>query len=68
MRIMKEYKVGEQIVLEVKETIFGCEGCFFSEKDVCHNPTYNDWAQGYQCQINDRSDGKNIIFVEKKGK
>ena len=63
---MKEYKVGEQITLEVKEAFEGCEGCFFGDKyDVCHNPTYNGWGEGFQCDANNRSDGKNVIFVEK---
>ena len=49
---MKEYKVGEQITLAVKENIFNdpnhpCKGCFFF--GVCYS----------------RSDGKNVIFVEK---
>jgi len=66
---MKEYKVGEQITLEVRETFEGCEGCFFGDnKDICHNPTINEWAEGFLCDANSRSDGKNVIFVEKKGK
>ena len=33
---MKEYKVGEEIVLEVQETsIESCKGCFFDSKDFC---------------------------------
>ena len=55
---MKEYKVGEQIVLEVKEqakdVIDACEGCFF-EPLACMG----------LCESEERSDGKNVIFVEK---
>lgn len=61
---MKEYKVGEQIVLEVKE-ISGkqsafpnkCDLCFFNKDGIC----------SISCLRDERSDGKNIIFVEKKG-
>lgn len=62
---MKEYKVGEQIVLEVQEVkTDSCLGCFFfSERGDCERPT----TMGYCGEVN-RSDGKNVIFVEKKGK
>lgn len=63
---MKEYKVGEEITLVVIESFSGCEGCFFNENDICHNPTYNDWAEGFRCGTTDRSDGKDVIFVEKE--
>ena len=62
---MKEYKVGEEITLVVRESFLGCDGCFFSENDICHNPSINGWAEGFQCEANERSDGKNVIFVEK---
>lgn len=55
---MKEYKVGEQIVLEVKEQAKDakdlCDGCFF-------HPLACMWL----CESSERSDGKNVIFVEK---
>ena len=57
---MKEYKVGDQIVLEVQETsIESCKGCFFDSKDFC-----KVWEK-YPCSKKERSDGKNVIFVEK---
>lgn len=59
---MKEYKVGEQIVLEVQEVACSCEYCFF-EHNGC-NLKYKD----RMCSAKERSDGKNVIFVEKKGK
>ena len=43
-----------------------CKGCIFCYDDTCYNPTYNDWAEGFRCGTTDRSDGKNIIFVEKE--
>lgn len=33
---------------------------------TCYNPTYNDWADGFQCESEDHSDGKSIIFKEVK--
>ena len=62
---MAEYKVGEQIILEVQEATC-CDGCFFFIKDTCYNPTYNRGKDGFYCEPNNRSDGKNVIFVEKK--
>ena len=55
---MKEYKVGEQIVLEVKETesFLTCMGCFFFGASTPCN---------LLCNKSERSDGKNVIFVEK---
>lgn len=63
---MKEYKVGEEITLEVKESPdenASCEGCWFEESGECLCP----YKMG-ECLKNWRSDGKNVIFVEKKGK
>ena len=58
---MREYKVGEEITLVVKEASvvypFHCKGCFFHELlDDCF---------GLNCSSVYRSDGKNVIFVEK---
>lgn len=57
---MKEYKVGEQIILEVKGNAEGeCKGCFFTRMGLlsgCHTLCNEDY----------RSDHKNVIFVEKK--
>ncbi len=60
---MKEYKIGEEITLVVKEVQkgVGCPDCFFfNEGEGC---LYSDIT----CFPHFRSDGKNIIFVEKKG-
>lgn len=64
---MKELKVGERvtITLEVVEEL-SCYGCFFSIDGTCYNPTRNDLADGFQCQPEDRSDGKSIMFKEVK--
>lgn len=43
-----------------------CDGCFFCHDDTCYNPIYNDWADGFQRESEDRSDGKSIIFKEVK--
>lgn len=61
---MKELKVGERVTvtLEVVEQ----DGCFFSIDGTCYNPTRNGWADGFQCEPEDRSDGKSIIFKEMK--
>ena len=61
---MKEYKVGEQIVLEVKEQN-GCEGCFFCYNRTCIIPIGSEQREGLLCGVFARSDGKNVIFVEK---
>lgn len=55
---MKEFKVGERIIIEVVETTYiACEDCFFAK-------------EGYACPDNcsstERSDGKNVIFKEVK--
>ena len=56
---MKEYKVGEQIVLEVQETPIGrCEGCFFLD-----TPMFGDCYP--MCDSIVRSDNREVIFVEK---
>ena len=59
---MKEYKVGEKIELEVQETKAGanCFGCIFDENGLCC-VTSDDFC----CSAHERSDGKNVIFVEK---
>lgn len=61
---MKEFKVGEKIVLEVKEngfkdSNFPCMECFFFNlpmMGVCYS----------MCEGRFRSDGKNVIFKEVK--
>lgn len=62
---MEKFKVGQRVVLEVVKQK-GCDGCFFGYDDTCYNPTYNDWADGFECQPKDRSDGKSVIFKEVK--
>ena len=64
---MKEIKAGQRvtIILEAVEQN-GCDGCLFDHDDTCYNPTYNDWADGFQCEPEDRSDGKHVIFKEVK--
>lgn len=62
---MKEYKVGEQFSLNI-ETIerigsMNCTNCIFGngkDMSICNNMA---------CQPSERSDGKNVIFVEKGG-
>ena len=60
---MKEYKVGEQFTINV-ETIertesMSCMDCMFgNNKDLL---TCSNMA----CLASERSDGKNVIFVEK---
>ncbi len=64
---MKEYKVGEQIVLEIQEAN-DCSRCFFSDK-LHKGPgctCYNDRSFCCSCLPEEREDGKSIIFVEKK--
>ncbi|GEM_PF-2965297 len=60
---MKEYKVGDEITLvvkEVKEDNFAkCNDCFF--KGINETCQKDDLA----CAFGERSDGKNVIFVEK---
>lgn len=64
---MKEYKIGQRvtIILEAVEHE-ECDGCFFSIDGTCYNPTRNGWADGFQCESEDRSDGKRIMFKEVK--
>lgn len=52
---MREYKVGERIVLEVKEN-HSCEECFFNNGISCSSPS------GLRCDPLSREDGKNVIF------
>lgn len=59
---MKEYMVGEEITLVVKEDINPkepCKGCFFMDEGKCNK--FNDWS----CMSEERSDGKHVVFVEK---
>lgn len=64
---MKEIKVGERITvtLEVVEQN-NCDGCFFGHDDTCYNPTVNGWSDGFDCEPENRSDHKNVIFKEVK--
>ena len=56
---MKEYKVGEEITLVVKEkNTTSCFGCFFNSRLGCEQT-----KDALRCWH--RSDGKNVIFVEK---
>lgn len=55
---MKEYKIGEEITLVVKEEPKSCMGCFYFKSpmsNIC-------WKLCTDCY---RSDHKNVIFVEK---
>ena len=64
---MVELKVGERVTITL-EVVWqdGCDGCFFSIDGTCYNPTRNGWADGFQCEPEDRSDGKHVIFKEVK--
>ena len=64
---MKELKVGERfsVTLEIVEQN-SCDGCFFGHDGTCHNPNVNGWAYGFDCEQENRSDGKNIIYKEVK--
>ena len=59
---MREYKVGEEITLVVKEaTSDSCLGCVFTvRKEGCCMPHFYG-----SCCARSRSDHKNVIFVEK---
>lgn len=58
---MKEFKVGEQIILEAVETDKeSCEGCFFNSKNECE--VYRE----YPCSKKKRTDYRSIIFKEVK--
>ena len=61
---MAELKVGERVTLEVIEQNVsnGCDDCFFGYDDICYNPTYNGWCDGFQCAPNERSDCNNVIL------
>ena len=64
---MKELKVGEMFsvtLLIVEQN--SCDGCFFGHDDTCHNPTLNVWADGFDCEPENSSDCKSIIFKEVK--
>ena len=67
---MTELKVGERVTVTLEvvgdDVGDGCDGCFFSIDGTCYNPTRNGWADGFQCEPEDRSDGKSIIFKEVK--
>lgn len=58
---MKEFKVGERVVLGivVTETVT-CAGCFFESKGAC-----KVWRK-YPCSPKLRKDNKNVIFEEVK--
>ena len=62
---MKEYKVGEQITLEVEEAerwddySRKCNDCYFFGKYP------NTGCTAALCMPKERSDNKNVIFVEK---
>ena len=60
---MKERKVGEEITLVVKmATSDSCLGCVFAvRKGGCCMPHFYG-----SCCARSRSDGKNVIFVEKE--
>ena len=62
---MKDLKVGERfsVTLEIVEQN-SCDGCFFGHDDTCQ--TVNGWADGFDCEPENRSDGKSIIFQEVK--
>lgn len=58
---MKEFKVGERIVLGIVVTkTVTCAGCFFDGKGGCEV-----WRE-YPCARKQRSDHKNVIFKEVK--
>ena len=62
---MKEYKVGEQIVLEVKEAnicMHSCDGCLFNSEIGGCGITIKSLGH---CDAKHRTDNKNVIFVEK---
>lgn len=64
---MAELKVGEKvtITLEVVEHD-DCDDCFFNIDGTCYNPTRNGWADGFQCEAEDRSDHERVTFKEAK--
>lgn len=54
---MKEFKVGERVVLEVVETETPtCVGCLFDSKNIC------EVGLKCLCEASRRSDHKNVIF------
>ena len=58
---MKEFKVGERVVLEITETEKEtCYGCFFFGNSGCEV-----WRK-YPCSTSLRKDSKNVIFEEVK--
>ena len=63
---MKEYKIGEKIILEVEEVtenIFErCVDCYFNT----NAEFYEDGCMGIPCDTFSRSDHKNVIFKEVK--
>ena len=60
---MKEYKIGEEFTLNI-ETVertesMSCKDCIFGNgKDM-------STCDSLACTLGERSDGKNVIFVEK---
>lgn len=67
---MKELKVGERVTVTLEvvgdDVGDGCDGCFFGLDDTCHNPTVNGRAEGFDCESENRSDSKDVIFKEVK--
>lgn len=58
---MKEFKVGERVVLKITETEKEtCCGCFFLGNSACEV-----WRK-YPCDLKLRKDNKNVIFKEVK--
>ena len=60
---MKEYKVGERIILEVQEVepwAHLCAGCFFYNEG-CRSMSFE-----LPCTKNRRSDNKDVIYKEIK--
>jgi len=56
---MKEYKVGEEIIVVEKLESMSCKDCiFFGNEDV-------QMCTHLACVASERSDDKNVIFVEK---
>ena len=48
--------------IEAVETVKGCDGCFFDERNGC----CVEISLGMECSPKYRSDGKNIIYKEVK--
>lgn len=63
---MKEYKIGEKIILEVEEVTENicerCADCYFNTNAAF----YEDGCMEIPCDACSRSDHKNVIFKEVK--